>query len=84
MPYRVIWQGSERHCPNLVPYPNPDVVASGPVEPVGVRFGEVPPGELVQYKSLVHLWSGKNKVLLDCTRIVTSCAYNLCCLLTSP
>ncbi|GKY96853.1 hypothetical protein MPSEU_000644400 [Mayamaea pseudoterrestris] len=62
MPYRVKWAKSERHCPNLVPYPGSSS-ANGP--PVNVSFGEVPPGEVVRYKSLVHLWSEWNREYLD-------------------
>ena len=61
MPYRVHWAGSNRHYPNLVAYPKDGITE--PLEPVGVTFGEVPKGELVNYTSLAHLWSGKRPLL---------------------
>jgi hypothetical protein len=58
IPYRVQWDFSNRHCPNLVAYPEPGREGIEPV-PVRVHLLLDPNWTIVHYNSLVHLWSGK-------------------------
>ncbi|GKY97134.1 hypothetical protein MPSEU_000671800 [Mayamaea pseudoterrestris] len=66
MNYNVNWVFSNRHCPNLVAYPEQNM-ESAPLENVPVVFALNEPTLKVdvQYPSLAHMWSTFNRDYLE-------------------